>query len=142
MLLKHFACYTNLSIVSQLATGLVSYVTMSIQETERGVLLNGGEEGKTRSRIKGVFFQCKRFGEKLVTHVREKRYCWKLMWLMILLLIVWPLALVAAFLYVVLTTFRACCECTTEITQFLYKGILLPLIVARFMVDARSCEGL
>ena len=48
----------------------------------------------------------------------------------------------AALLYMLFTPFRACCECTGEITEFLYMGILLPLNVAKFVVDARNCEGL
>ena len=74
--------------------------------------------------------------------MREEGYCWRFMWLLVLLLVVWPLAVMAAFFYMLLIPFRACCECTREITQFLYKGILLSLTVARFMLDARDCQGL
>ena len=114
---------------------------MSIQEMERGTLIQGGEEPK-RGRIKESLYHCKNIAEKAVERVKERGYCWMFMWMLILLLVVWPLALMSALLYVVLTPFQACCECTGEITQFLYKGLLLPLIVARFMVNARSCKGL
>ena len=114
---------------------------MSIQETERGNLINGGE-GMKKTRVKESFYQCKSFAGKAASRVKEGGYCWMFMWLLVLLLVVWPVALVAALLYVLFTLFRACCECTKEITEFLYKGILLPLNVAKFVVDARNCEGL
>ena len=78
------------------------------------------------------------FTEKMVS----AQWCWSVMWLLILLLVVWPLSLLAAILYVLVTPFSACCECTDQITEFLRKGIALPLTVATFLVTGRNCAGL
>lgn len=70
------------------------------------------------------------------------QWCWSVMWLIILILVVWPLSLFAAIIYVILTPFSACCECTNMITEFLHKAIALPLTVTTFMIAGRSCAGL
>lgn len=59
------------------------------------------------------------------------------MWLAVLILIVWPLALIAAILYVVITPFSACCKCTEELTDFLHKAMTLPLQISSMAVDGK-----
>ena len=82
------------------------------------------------------------FHGSLRDNIASGRCCWTVMWLLVLLLVVWPLSLLAAIFYVLLTPFSACCECTDEITEFLHKGIVLPLTVATFLVSGRTCAGL
>lgn len=78
------------------------------------------------------------FSDKML----PEQWCWSLVWLLVLLLVVWPLSLLAAILYVLISPFSACCECTEQITEFLHKGIVLPLTVATFVVAGRNCTGL
>ena len=64
-------------------------------------------------------------------------YC--LLWFFVLILLAWPLGFIAAFFYVLLVPFTACCTCTHHITDFLMKGVQLPAKVAVLMVTGKSC---
>ena len=67
---------------------------------------------------------------------------WRVMWLVVLILVVWPLSLLAAIFYVLLLPFTACCGCAEEITEFLHKAVGLPLTLSTFIMTGRSCAGL
>ena len=64
------------------------------------------------------------------------------MWLLILIFIVWPLSLLAAILFVVLTPFSACCKCTDQVTEFLHKAMVLPLTVSTMVVAGKTPDHL
>lgn len=65
------------------------------------------------------------------------QWCWTVMWLVVLILIVWPLALIAAILYVIIAPFSACCKCTDQLTEFLHKAMTLPLQISSMAVDGK-----
>ena len=69
-------------------------------------------------------------------------WCWRVLWLVVLVLVVWPLSLLAAIFYVLLVPFNACCGCAEEITEFLHKTVVLPRTVSTFAMTGRSCAGL
>lgn len=70
------------------------------------------------------------------------QWVWSMMWLFVLIGIVWPISLVACIFYILIIPFTACCECTNQLTEFIHKGIVLPQVIAVYMVAGRSCEGL
>lgn len=65
------------------------------------------------------------------------QWCWTVMWLVVLILVVWPLALIAAILFVVITPFSACCKCTDQLTEFLHKAMTLPLQISSLAVNGK-----
>ena len=67
------------------------------------------------------------------------QWCWAIVWFVVLILLAWPLGFIAAFLYILISPFAACCACTKTLIDFLHKGVLLPYNVATYMVQGRSC---
>ncbi len=65
-------------------------------------------------------------------------WCWSVFWLVLLLLIVWPLSLILAILYVIFSPFSSCCQCTDQLTDFFHKGLDLPLKVSKMVVQGKS----
>ena len=65
-------------------------------------------------------------------------WCWSVFWLVLLLLVIWPLSLVLAILYVVFSPFSSCCQCTDQLTEFFHKGLDLPLQISRLVVQGKS----
>ena len=70
------------------------------------------------------------------------QWIWSFMWLMVLVGVAWPLSLTACVLYITIIPFTACCDCTYQLTEFIHKGILLPQVIATYVVAGRSCDGL
>lgn len=69
-------------------------------------------------------------------------WCWSVVWLGVLLLIVWPLSLVAAILFILISPFSACFLCTSHLTEFLYKGMVLPLKISTLAVAGKTPDHL
>jgi len=67
------------------------------------------------------------------------QWLWAVLWFFVLLLIAWPLSLIAALFFLFLSPFAACCTCTKTLTDFLHKGVMLPYNVAVYMVQGKSC---
>ena len=65
---------------------------------------------------------------------------WSIIWLLILLLVALPIGFVAAILFVIVSPFNACCDCTKALTDFLMKGINFPYNAASNAVNGkRGC---
>ena len=67
------------------------------------------------------------------------QWCWAIVWFVVLIFLAWPVGFLAAFFYVLLSPFNACCNCMQTVTDFLHKGVVLPYNVATYMVQGRSC---
>lgn len=83
----------------------------------------------------------KSFGRK-ETMAAGQTWVWSAMWIALLLILVWPLSMFAATLYICFLPFTACCECTFQLTEFLHKGINLPQLIGSYIASGRTCEGL
>lgn len=59
---------------------------------------------------------------------------WAIIWLIILLILAWPIAWFAAPFYVLFLPFEACCNCTKEITKFIFWIVTFPRLAAKNMV--------
>ena len=70
------------------------------------------------------------------------QWLWSVIWFFVLIIIAWPLGLIAAFLYCLASPFGACCNCIKPIIDFLHKGVQLPYTVASYMVQGKSCGSL
>jgi hypothetical protein len=58
-----------------------------------------------------------------------------------LLLILWPIGFLAAIIYVCISPFEACCTATCRpITDFIMKGVKLPLEISKKMVKGEGCK--
>lgn len=65
---------------------------------------------------------------------------WSIIWLIILLLLALPVGFIAAILYVLVSPFNACCDCTKSLTDFFMKGINFPYNAAHNCVNGkRGC---
>ena len=65
---------------------------------------------------------------------------WGIIWLIILLLIALPVGFIAAILYILVSPFNACCDCTKSLTDFFKKGIEFPYNAASNAVNSkRGC---
>ena len=65
------------------------------------------------------------------------QWCWSVVWLAVLIFVVWPIALIAAILYVLISPFSACCQCTDQLTDFFHKAMVLPLQISSLAVDGK-----
>ncbi|CAH1261643.1 Hypp2413 [Branchiostoma lanceolatum] len=63
-------------------------------------------------------------------------WLWSIMWIILLVIIGWPLGLLCAVLYVFISPFQACCSCggCSEFISLLNRGVNLPLTCAKNMV--------
>ena len=56
---------------------------------------------------------------------------WTILWILLLLFIGWPVGFFCAGWYVCLSPFESCIIVCKDITEFLMKGVQLPLEIAR-----------
>jgi hypothetical protein len=63
--------------------------------------------------------------------------CWSLIWLLILLIVGWPLGGICAGFYLLFSPFAACLEACTPLVDLLEKGFKLPLTCALNMVHGK-----
>ena len=59
------------------------------------------------------------------------------MWIILLILFVWPLALFLAVIYVLMLPLKACCGPCAGVIDALHDGVLLPFTVAKYAVEGR-----
>ena len=57
---------------------------------------------------------------------RANQLVMSIIWIILLVVLVWPLALAAAFLFVLLQPFEACFGCMGSVTKFLEKLVTWP----------------
>lgn len=70
------------------------------------------------------------------------QWCWAIIWFVVLILLAWPIGFIAATFYVILSPFTVCCICMKVITDFLMKGVNLPMTVASYLVTGKSCGAI
>ena len=67
------------------------------------------------------------------------QWAWSVVWFFVLIFVAIPIAFIAAFFYIFLSPFAACCDCMKPVVEFLHKGVQLPYKVAVLMVQGKSC---
>ena len=60
--------------------------------------------------------------------------CWSLLWLLILIVLAWPIGAFCALWYLFLSPFSACIEALSSLTDLLERGLKLPLTCALNLV--------
>ncbi|KAK2563172.1 hypothetical protein P5673_013524 [Acropora cervicornis] len=63
---------------------------------------------------------------------------WFIIWLLVLWFLAWPVGFFCAGWYVCLSPFEACVEAIKGLTEILMKGVMLPLEVAKHMVEGKA----
>ena len=63
---------------------------------------------------------------------------WVIIWLILLILIGWPLGFFCAGWYVLCLPFEVCITQLKDLTEFLYKGVRLPYEMAKRMMDGKE----
>ena len=65
-------------------------------------------------------------------------WAWSVLWFFVLIFIAIPVAFFAAFFFIILSPFAACCICMKVVTDFIHKGVMLPYTVAKYMVAGKA----
>lgn len=63
---------------------------------------------------------------------------WSILWAIILLVFGWPIGLICAIFYCLLSPCGACCRGCTELINLLERGVKLPLTCSQNMVHGKS----
>jgi len=64
--------------------------------------------------------------------------CWSFVWLVILIIIGWPVGFFCAVFYLIFSPFSACIEPCTPFTDLLERGVKFPLTCALNIVHGKA----
>lgn len=63
---------------------------------------------------------------------------WAIIWFLVLWFLAWPVGFFCAGWYVCLSPIEACLDAIKAVTELLMKGVMLPLEVAKHMVEGKA----
>jgi hypothetical protein len=63
---------------------------------------------------------------------------WSFVWILILLVLAWPLGLLAAIFYAMFAPFAACCNACVDLSNFLKKAMEFPYKAGQNIVKGES----
>ncbi|CAH3045825.1 unnamed protein product [Pocillopora meandrina] len=63
---------------------------------------------------------------------------WAIIWFLVLWFLAWPVGFFCAGWYVCLSPIEACVDAIKAVTELLMKGVMLPLEVAKHMVEGKA----
>ena len=63
---------------------------------------------------------------------------WAIIWFLVLWFLAWPVGFFCAGWYVCLSPIEACLDAIKSVTELLMKGVMLPLEVAKHMVEGKA----
>lgn len=63
---------------------------------------------------------------------------WAIIWFLVLWFLAWPIGFFCAGWYVCLSPIEACLDAIKAVTELLMKGVMLPLEVAKHMVEGKA----
>ncbi|XP_033647756.1 uncharacterized protein LOC117307186 [Asterias rubens] len=65
-------------------------------------------------------------------------WLWSIVWVILLLIIGWPIGILCGILYAIVCAFVPCCGGCADLANFLHRGLELPKTCASNMVSQRS----
>ncbi|KAJ8045767.1 hypothetical protein HOLleu_08845 [Holothuria leucospilota] len=65
-------------------------------------------------------------------------WLWSIVWLLILLILGWPIGILCGILYAILCAFPPCCAGCQDLVNFIHRGLEIPRTCATNMVAQRS----
>ncbi|KAJ8309283.1 hypothetical protein KUTeg_014157 [Tegillarca granosa] len=65
-------------------------------------------------------------------------WLWSIIWAIILLVFGWPIGLICALFYCLLSPLAACCSGCSELINLLDRGVKLPMTCAQNMVNGKA----
>uniref|UniRef100_A0A8W8I6K5 Caveolin n=1 Tax=Magallana gigas TaxID=29159 RepID=A0A8W8I6K5_MAGGI len=82
--------------------------------------------------------QCVRLSVLNESKMGDCALLWSVMWAVILIVFGWPIGLICALFYCLLSPCAACCHGCTELINLLDRGVKLPLTCSQNMVTGKS----
>lgn len=83
------------------------------------------------------FVEVKHINNLFLKKMADFGFCWSILWLLILIILAWPIGGFCAFWYLFLSPFSACIEACSPLIELLEKGLKLPLTCALNLVHQK-----